>query len=386
MARPRIAHVLNTIGLGGVPEACFHLLRNLPAEHYDLRVYVLRRAGDQDDARAGRLGRFHEIGVPVEFPQRDGDKLAVVGDLAGWLVRNDIDLLHTHSYKPNLYGRLAGALCHRRGLKMIAHYHNQYDNKWAADGNLVFDQRLAECSDGLVACSQSVAEHIAASVGVARERVTVVLNGVEAERFAGGDRQTGRALLGLGDDAVAIGLVGRISEQKGQEDFIRAAARIAPQVPQAVFLVIGSADAPEHLAAAQALGAELGLGERLRFTGHVGDMPAVYAALDLLAAPSRWEGFGLMLVEAMAAGKPIVASRVGAIPEVCVEDETALLVPARDPQALAAALLALLCDPARACRLGEAGVRRAAAFSWARSGATLDALYQDVLGSRSARA
>ncbi len=385
MARPRIAHVLNTIGLGGVPEACFHLLANLPADRYDLRVYVLRRAGGEDGARAGRLGRFHEIDVPVAFSAHDGDKLAVVGHLADWLTRHDIDLVHTHSYKPNLYGRLAGVLCRRPGLRVVAHYHNQYDDKWQADGNLLLERRLADCSDGLVACSRSVADHVAERVGVPRERVTVILNGVEAARFAGGDRRTGRAMLGLADGEVAIGLVGRISEQKGQEEFIRAAARVAPHSPQAVFLVIGSADAPEHLAAARSLAAELALGDRLRFTGHVGDMPAVYAALDVLAAPSRWEGFGLMLVEAMAAGKPIVATRVGAIPEVCADNETALLVPPRDPEALAEALLAILRDPERARALGAVGVERAARFSWARSAEGLDALYQDLLADRSAR-
>lgn len=383
MHRPRIAHLLNTIGLGGVPEACFHLLGNLPPDRYDLRVYVLRRAGGEDDARAARLGRFEEIGVPVAFPAHDGDKLAAIGQLADWLMRHDIELLHTHSYKPNLYGRLAGALCQRRGLRMLAHYHNQYDNKWEADGTQHLDRSLADCSDGLVACSKSVADHVAASLGVARDRVTVVANGVEAERFACGNRRAGRAMLGLAEEDVAIGLVGRISEQKGQEEFIRAAARIAPHFPQARFLVIGSADAPALLASARALVAGLGLGERVRFAGHVADMPAAYAALDILAAPSRWEGFGLMLVEAMAAGKPIVATRVGAIPEVCAENETALLVPPRDPDALADALLALLRDPARARDLGAAGRQRAALFSWARSGAALDALYQRLLSDRS---
>lgn len=378
MQRPRIAHLLNTIGLGGVPEACFHLLRSLPRERYDCRVHVLRRAEDDAAARGGRLDRFAEIGVAVSFAAPAEDKLALVGDLAAWLIEHEIDLLHTHSYKPNLYGRLAGLLCQPRGLRLLAHYHNQYDNKWAADGKLVFDQRLAEFPGALVACSQSVAAHVAERIGVSPARIDVVPNGVDAARFAGGERSAARAQLGIGDARRVVGLVGRISEQKGQEEFLRAAAIVRAQIPAALFLVVGSADEPQRLADARSLADALGLTDSVRFTGHLADMPALYAALDILAAPSRWEGFGLMLVEAMAAGKPIVASRVGAIPEVC-GDGPALLVPPRDPAALADALLALLRDPARAQAMGQAGVARAGEFSWARSGAILDGVYRRLL-------
>ncbi|MBI2959250.1 MAG: glycosyltransferase [Betaproteobacteria bacterium] len=378
MPRPRIAHVLNTIGLGGVPEACFHLLRELPRERYDCRVYVLRRASDEEGARGGRLGRFAEIGVPVSFSAQGEDKMALVGELAAWLVGQEIDLLHTHSYKPNLYGRLAGLLCQPRGLRLLAHYHNQYDNKWASDGKLVFDRRLAEFPGALVACSRSVAGHVAERIGVPAARIDVVPNGVEAERFARGDRCTARAQLGIGDDRIVVGLVGRISEQKGQEEFIRAAAIVRARFPAALFLVIGSADTPNLLAQAKDLVAELGVADSVRFTGHVADMPSLYASLDVLAAPSRWEGFGLMLVEAMAAGKPIVATRVGAIPEVCGGD-TALLVPPCNPPALAEALLALLADPVRAQAMGRAGAARAGEYSWRRSGALLEGIYERVL-------
>jgi glycosyltransferase involved in cell wall biosynthesis len=385
MIRPRVAHVLNSIGLGGVPEAAYHLIRALPRDAYQNRVYILKRAAGDEDAREGRAARFAEVGAAVSFPQREDAKLGGVGELAAWLLENRIDLLHTHSYKPNLYGRLAGLLCRYTGLKMIAHYHNQYDNKWEKDGGLIYDRTLAHASDALIACSGSVAEHVAERIGVAPQRVDVILNGVEAGRFAAADRLQARAALGLPPDVPAIGCVGRISEQKGQEEFIRAATLVRREFPSAIFLVVGSADDDKLLARMQALVAQLDLGATVRFTGHLSDMPVVYAALDVLAAPSRWEGFGLMLAEAMAAGRPIVAARAGAIPEVVVEDETALLVPPRDAPALAAALLRVLRDPALARRLGAAGVVRARDFSWERSGAALDTVYQRVLTPSPAR-
>ncbi len=178
-----------------------------------------------------------------------------------------------------------------------------------------------------------------------------------------------------------LGCVGRISEQKGQEEFIRAAAAVHQTLPDALFLVVGSADDAALLARMRELGDELGLGAALRFTGHLSDMPMVYAALDILVAPSRWEGFGLMLAEAMAAAKAIVATRAGAIPEVVIENETALLVPPRDAPALASAMLALLRDPARARAMGLRGVQRARDFSWERSGQRLHSLYEKALGA-----
>lgn len=381
--RPRIAHVINSIGLGGVPEAAYHLLRCLPREHYDCALYVLRRAGDEPEARDGRLARFAELGVSVSFPERDDQKMVVMADLCRWLGERRIDLVHTHSYKPNLYGRLAALLRRHEGLRMVGHYHNQYDNKWESDGGLVYDAMLAHSSDGLVACSASVRDHVAEHLQVPCERVEVILNGVEAQRFAGGERAAARARFELPADRPVVALVGRISEQKGQAEFIRAAGLVRRELPQALFLIVGSADDAGLLDHAQGLVQELGLAESVRFTGHLTDMPALYAAIDILAAPSRWEGFGLMLVEAMAAGKPIVATAVGAIPEVVVADRTALLVPPQDPAALAAALLRLLRDPAGARRMGACGVERAREFSWERSGEQLAGLYDRILRGHS---
>lgn len=372
--------MLNTIGLGGVPEAALHLIRALPPGRYDCRVYVMKRSDDEEEGRGERLARFEEAGVPVCFPRTAGEKLALASDLCGWLVAERIDLLHTHSYKPNLYARLAGLPCREGGLRIAAHYHNQYDNKWEKDGSLTLERMLARSSDALLAVSGSVRDHVAERLGVAPERLDVILNGVEAGRFAGQDPARARDRFGLPPGRPVVGIVGRISPQKGQEDFLRAARLLAPRFPDALFLVVGSADDEKLLARTQGLVGELGLGDAVRFTGHVTDMPALYAALDVLVAPSRWEGFGLMLVEAMAAGKPIVASAVGAIPEVLGEGGAGVLVAPADPVAIAEAVTALLADAGRRAAMGAAGRLRARDFSWEASGRRLSAVYDRVLG------
>jgi len=182
-SRPVVAHVLNSIGLGGVPEVAWQLLRRLPDDRFDQRVYALRRAEGEEETRAARVARIEERGVPVSFADASGS-LGVVAHLCDWLVSNRVDLVHTHSYRPNLQGRLAAVPLRPGGLRIVAHYHNRYDDKWAKEGTRALERALTAATDRVVACSAAAGEHVAASLGVPAERVAVIPNGVEAERFA----------------------------------------------------------------------------------------------------------------------------------------------------------------------------------------------------------
>lgn len=381
MKRLRVAHVINSLGLGGVPTAVCHLLEALPPERYELYLYTLKRASDHADVREGVADRFRRLGVRLFFPERDEKKFQVVAALCEWILRDRIDILHTHSYKPNLYGRLAGALCREKGLKIIAHYHNQYDDKWERDGSLIYDRLLDRFSDRLIACSESVREHLVQRVGLPPERIDVILNGADLSRFRPReDAQEVKRAMGLPLNARVVAVVGRISEQKGQDDFIRAAEIIHRHVPDTLFLVIGAADEEALRVQLQRLARDLGIEKEIIFTGYIPEMARVYPLIDVLVVPSRWEGFGLVLVEAMAAGRAIVATRVGAIPEVVVPDETARLVPPDSPASIASEVVALLLNPDRAREMGEKGVARAGVFSWKEAGMQLHRLYADLFG------
>jgi glycosyltransferase involved in cell wall biosynthesis len=378
--RPVVAHVLNSIGLGGVPETAWQLMRRLPADRYDQRVYALRRAAGEEGARAARQGRMEEHGVPVTFPRADG-KVAVIADLCRWLVDERVDLVHTHSYRPNLLGRLAAVPLRDAGLRIVAHHHNRYDDMWEAEGTLTLERRLTDATARVLAVSRAVGEQVAALLGVDAARLAVVPNGVEAERFAGGDRAAARAWLGIDADRPVVALVGRISPEKGQEDLVRAIPEVVAAHPDALFLLVGSTAKEAVAEPLTEIARARRVRDAVRFTGYVEDMPALYSAIDVLAAPSRWEGFGLTLVEAMAAGVPVVASDVGGIPEV-VGDGPAMLVPPRDPDALGAALSRVIADRDAAAAMAAAGRERAAAFSWDRSADRLAGIYDAVLDGR----
>lgn len=366
---------INTLGTGGVPEAVLGLARHLPRDRFDPRLYVMRPPLDPDAAEA-MATRFLQAGIEMVIAPPGDGKLGSVAQMADWLARARIDILHSHSFRPNLYARLAGLLGRHGGLCMVAQYHNQYDDKWTEGSYaLGLERHLAHTTDAMIAVSGAVRDHVAARILVDPGRVDVVLNGIDPDKVRDCDRRAARNALGLGADDLAIGCVGRVCRQKGQDVFVQAALALLNRVPKAQFLIIGS---PEDAAMTEALArriAEAGATDRIRFLGHSQDIAPIYRALDVLAAPSRWEGFGLMLAEAMAAGCAVVASSVGAIPEVT--DGAAVLVPPDDPDALAEAL-AGLDGPARQT-LQAKGMIRARAFGWEQAAAEVAAIYDRVL-------
>jgi glycosyltransferase involved in cell wall biosynthesis len=382
----RIVHVINSIGLGGVPESAYHLMKALPPGAFDLQLYVLKPPPDGDAVRRERLRRFEDLGMPIAFGAPREHKLAAVSDLVSYLGASDPRSSTRIPYKPNLYGRLAAGLYRDDGLLTLAHYHNEYDAAWERDGSLPLDRALTKGTDAVVACSHVVASHVGERLGLGAGDVCVVPNGVDCAHFRPvRTKAAARASLGLPQEPRLIGIVGRISAQKGQEDVVAALPGVIERCPDAMLVLAGAPDEQASLDRLVQQIASLGLTDRVVLLGYVTDVSAVYTALDVLAAPSRWEGFGLMLVEAMAAGLPIVATRAGAIPEVVGDVGAALLVGAADPETVAQALVAVLDDPRRADAMGQAGLQRSQHYDWSRSSAILAGLYERMLSGAGTR-
>jgi glycosyltransferase involved in cell wall biosynthesis len=376
MNTSRIALVLNAPGHGGVTEVVYQLLRHLPRERFAPSLFFLK----VDEKQVERMERFAALGIEIGWARFGGGKISAIAELADWLAGRRIELVHTHSYRPNLYGRMAGVMCRPAGMRIVAHYHNHYDDKWSADpAALLLERRLLASTDAMIAVSQAVRDHVAGVLPIDPGRIDVVHNGVEAERFAGIDRAAARRALGIDEGALAIGLVGRICAQKGQADFVEAAALIAPRIPRARFFLVG--DIEDRALHARLVGRidEAGLAGVVTFTGFRKDMPEVYAGLDILAAPSRWEGFPLMLLEAMASGLAVVASRIAPIEEAIGTSSSTMLVPECAPERLAEAIFALACDPLRRAGAARAGIARAGNYSWQSAAARTAAVYRRVL-------
>jgi glycosyltransferase involved in cell wall biosynthesis len=201
----------------------------------------------------------------------------------------------------------------------------------------------------------------------------VIANAVDTDVFRPDDdlRAEARRALDLGADDLMVLSVGRMTPQKGQHTLLHALA--SPELSSVRLLLVGRGSRQDYL---QALAAELGLSDRVRFLGTRGDVPQLMRAADLFALPSLHEGFGLVLVEALASGTPVVASRVGPVPDIVLEGETGILVEANDAAGLTKAIVCLLRDRRRRLRMGERGRLDALArFSLPRMVRDLEALY-----------
>lgn len=228
------------------------------------------------------------------------------------------------------------------------------------------------------------ADAIAQSPPLFDGRSDVVYDGVAiSDPIADGARSELRRSLGLADDRVVVALTGQVAEVKGIWEYLDAARLLVEKGANATFAVLGD-DLKGHGALRRAMEervSALSLSDHFRFLGFRPDAPRLIPAFDIVTVPSHIEPLGNATLEAMAAGRPVVGSRVGGIPEMVVDGETGVLVPAQDPQALAAALEPLITSPALRDRLGRAARERAErAFSLRAHAARLQTLYDAVLG------
>ncbi|MCI0355699.1 MAG: glycosyltransferase family 4 protein [Acidobacteria bacterium] len=195
--------------------------------------------------------------------------------------------------------------------------------------------------------------------GVGAGNITTLLNGVNVSRFSGEPsafRREIRSDLGLAPDSALVMTVAALIPQKGMDDFLRAAAQVLAHRPDVAFVIVG--DGPED-GTLRTQAEQLGIAAKVRFTGLRSDVHRLMPAADVIVVPSVWqEPAGLVVLEAMAAARPVVATRVGGIPEYLEEGASGILVEPRMPRQIAGAVLGLLDSPETAAAMGATGRRR----------------------------
>nr|WP_246325268.1 glycosyltransferase [Dissulfurirhabdus thermomarina] len=288
-------------------------------------------------------------------------------------------VVHAHRYRPTLYALLAARGL--PGLRVVASVHGL--NRFRSASRRLADRLLWPGLDRVVAVSEGVRRDVlAAHPWFPEARVRVIYNGIDVAAFArpGVDRAEARRRLGLPAEGWIWGTAGRLSPVKGHDVLLRAWAEGGLGARGASLALAGAGPLRDGL---EVLAADLGIRGQVAFLGELRDMPLFYAALDGFVFPSRHEGFGLALVEALAAGLPAVASAVGGIPEVLgplPAAGAAALVPPDDPGALAAALARFMeADAARRGTAAAAARARAGVFDAARMLASLADLYRELV-------
>lgn len=375
LAVTRVLHVQKAAGISGSERHLLDLLPSLIDRGLDVEMALLMDPGGELFADALRA-RGVQVWVLPAGP--DLNPMAL-GHLVGELRRRRPDLVHTHLIHADVHAQLAARLVGIPAVSSVHSAHPWYVRQpYRSAASLA--GRLARRT---IAISHHVGRMLADARIVPPGRVRVVHYGITVDDWVStaAERRKGRRELGIGDDEIAVGIAARLIPGKGHDSLIRSVAAARGQGQRLRLLIAGSGPLQGQL---EALAEAEGLGQTASFLGFRTDMRGFMAASDVVAfptSPSLGEGFGLTALEAQAAGRPVIATGVAALPEVVANGETGVLVDPDSLEALTDALIALAADAPLRERLGANGRERAAkCFSIdAMVDGTL-AVYREVLG------
>jgi glycosyltransferase involved in cell wall biosynthesis len=373
-----VLHVCDKFGVAGSSIHGVSRLFSWWFPRYDASRFDVTLCGLKSP-EAGSMS-LERQGIPVRHLGRGRFDPRILTDLVRLARERKARILHVHGYAAADFGRLAAR---RVGAALVLHEH--FADPRMPSYQALADRALASLTDRAIAVSESTREFLVRRRHVPASRVRLIWNGAPLEEFAPVSPEKAAAVrreLGVPADALVIGSIGRLNEQKGHRYLIEAAARALAAAPRARVLVVGDGDLGGAL---KDQARALGIADRVVFAGHRDDVPAVLGAVDVFCISSTYEGTPLTLFEAMAAGKAIVSTAVDGCREVLEDGVTGLLVPPRDPDALAAALAQLLSDPSRRESLGRAARQASARYDIQTCVDAMQALYDEVLRERSAR-
>jgi len=369
----RVLHLLSSSGVYGAEKMVVSLARGLQQLGCEsvLGIFENQRKGPSEVATYMREQGLNTVVIPCNGKI---DRTAA-NEIRRCINVYEISLLHSHGYKADLYGYVA-----TRSMRfpVVATSHFWTRRTVALRIYARLDQYVLRQFDHVVAVSDQIAGEILAG-GVSSEFVSVIDNGIDLAALQQPSRNCDAESRVRGKRT--IGAVGRLVDQKGFDYLLQAIPAVLKQFPETILLIVG--EGPKR-AKLEALASELKIADSVRFTGACNDMPRVYSSLDLFVLSSVDEGMPLALIEAMAVGKPVVATRVAAVPKLVLEGVTGRLVEPRDPAAISAAICELLRDPASCAKLGEAArARMEARFSSELMAERYLRLYRSVLKRRS---
>lgn len=337
--RPHVVHVIDELPPDGAERLLADVLRHRSAS-YRFSVVCLIRGGQLEQ-------EIQDMGVPVVVLGRSGKySLGLLWRLIRWLRHERADIVHTHLFTADAYGRVAARFAGARGVYSTVHS----TNIWQGRLHRTVDWLLALVSTKVIAVSGIVAQVLRDHGRIPASRVVVIENGIDLLRFSGATGEGVRAEFGVPDGVLLAGLVGRLHPAKGHADLLCALAQLSAEGIEMRSLLVGSGELHDEIAADVE---RRGLQSQVILTGQRADIPRLLAALDVLVMPSRWEGLPMTLLEAMALGKPIVATGVGGIPDVITDGQEGLLTPAGDIEALTNALRRMVTDAGLRQRCGE---------------------------------
>lgn len=364
-----IFHLVSSLDVGGTQTGMLQTIRRLDPVDFRSVVCSVMPSG-RIAARMEEEGiRTCSLGITSPWDLR------AVPRLLPLLKNEGPQILHSYLFHANLLGRIAGRLA---GVPAIVNSERSVNQ--LGQSRVLLSRMTSSLATAVETNSGAGREYVLSTLGVSPGKTHVIYPGVELPKRQPGDGRSVRGELDLGYDSPLIGFVGRLYPVKGGEQAIRAFAAVVQGLPQARLIVAG--DGPERRRLEE-IAVSLGVGQTVQFLGYREDVHSIMAAIDALAIPSLTESLPRAALEAMAAGKPVVATRVGGIPEVVEDGVTGLLAEPGDTAGLARSLVRLLSDGTLARRMGDRGREKVEKiFSASASVARYEQLYRLVLDGR----
>lgn len=368
----RVMHILHTLGIGGLEKGVVNLANKLNSKGFEISICCLEASGVFESRLSPGVKVFvlHKSkGIDYTLPLR----------LAGLFRRERTMIVHTHNVGTYLYGAIAAKLLSR--VKLV---HGEHGDLLQPSGCRWRDLTIRRCfsymTDMIHTVSADMRHTLICMVRVNPRKAVAILNGVELEKFDKMSVSQCRRTLGIGSNEFVIGTVGRLSPVKNFELLIQVIpelnrAGIYPKV-----LLVGDGPSRPNL---ESLAKQYHLAGQVFFLGSRSDVPELLNAMDIFVLPSLSEGLSNSILEAMAAGVPVIASDVGGNSELVLRNETGFLFPPQDKAMLAQRILQLAIDPEKRRRMGMLGCKRAERlFSLEVMIGNYERLYRDVLRNR----
>ncbi|NUP90488.1 MAG: glycosyltransferase [Candidatus Sumerlaeia bacterium] len=376
--RPRILEIIYGNTLGGAEVLLREMLRVADAGRFEWHLCVLRRGAalrEYEALAAERPVTLHHVPCGAGL-----DPLCLLR-LTRLMRRLRPDVVHTHLFRADVHGRWAARRARVPAVLSTIHVFSSARSRLIRDG---LDRITARWADRIIGCTQTVTDQEIHRLRLPPGKAITIPNGAPLGRFtAPKDPGPLRREFGIAPDERVIGTVGRLNPEKNHADFLRMARRVLDQRPDVRFVIVGDGQTRASL---ERLASDLRIAGHVVFTGPRSDIPVLMALFDAFVLSSLWEASPITLLEAMASGVPCIAADAGGCRDLVKREETGWLVPPRDPEALAAAVLEVLAGGDHVREIASRARQRVLDHhSIEQFTRAHEALYQDLLRSASGR-
>ncbi|MGK7905036.1 MAG: glycosyltransferase family 4 protein [Hormoscilla sp.] len=342
---PSVLHIQKVANIAGSENHLLTLLPRLKESGYEPTMLVLT---DRHDHPSSFLNEMQSLGIQTEVMPILGDlNPRLISRLVNFIQQKNYAIVHTHLLHADLYGALAARLAQVQWVISTHHNDDKFRRhipwRWAIAWNMKLMDRVICISENVKQFSQKIEQ-------ISSNKITVIPYGLNPDSVK--QDRSWLEKFGWSNDVPVLGIVARLTEQKGHTTLLKAMSEVVRQFPTVQLVIIGDGELRQEL---QELVNQLSIAQQVYFLGYRENAAGMMAGFDIFVHPSRWEGFGLVFLEAMTASLPIVATQVGSIPEIVRQGETGLLVPVDDPTALAHAICRLLSDRTLARKMGRTG-------------------------------